>query len=189
MNVSKHRQAILIFGVVLPALFILGLAGGALKARTQINQDHNAKVADLESYESARSQVTELDAYLATQNRREEIEYWSSKLGQDFIQSLTENLNRILAKYEPDVLKLTAMGQASGSSTFGTQVENPSSRIQLSFEGGFKPMQLLLAELETEMPQLVLESINVGIIPAKNEMETGSLSFGLVYLCWEKPRG
>lgn len=188
MNVTKHRQAILIFGVVLPTLFILGLAGGALKARTQINQDYHAKVTNLESHESARVQVIELDAYLSTQHRREEIEYWNSKLGQDFIQSLTENLNRILSKYEPDVLTQTAMGQASGASSFGTQVENPSSRIQLSFEGGFKPMQLLLAELESEMPHLVLESINIVPIAPKNETETGRLGFTVIYLCWDKPK-
>jgi len=188
MNVSKHRQAILIFGVALPAVFLLALAGAALKARAKINQDHAAKVANLESYEAAKAQVNELDAMLATDNRREKIEYWNKKLEQDFVQSFTENLNRIMAKFDPDVLNQTAMGQATGVNSYGGQIDNPSTRIQLSFEGGFKPMQLLLAELEAEMPQLVLESISIGTLPAKSEHQTGLLSFSLVYLSWEKPR-
>lgn len=189
MNLSKHRQAVLIFGVALPAIVLIGLTVAALKARAKINQDYAVKVANFEAFETARAQVTELDAFLSTNHRREEVEYWHAKLQQDFIQSLTENLNRILAKFDPDVLKQTAMGQAAGSSGFGSQVDNPSSRIQLTFEGGFKPMQMLLAELEAEMPQLVLESINVGVIGPNNESESGSLSFSLVYVSWEKPRG
>ena len=60
--------------------------------------------------------------------------------------------------------------------------------IQLSFEGGFKPMQMLLAELEREMPNLMLESISIKSEPSRAEVESGKLKFTVLYLCWEKPK-
>jgi hypothetical protein len=50
-------------------------------------------------------------------------------------------------------------------------------------------MQLLLAELEREMPQLFLESLSVSPKPAATEDDKGTLEFSIVYLCWEKAKG
>ena len=46
----------------------------------------------------------------------------------------------------------------------------------------------ILAELETEMPHLVLESISINPKPATSEGAKSTLQFGVVYLCWEKPK-
>ena len=49
-------------------------------------------------------------------------------------------------------------------------------------------MQLLMAELEEEMPQMVLEKMT--ITPKTNEKSasegTGKLNFNLTYLSWKK---
>lgn len=189
MKASKHRQAILIFGVALPFALVLGLIATTLYGRAKLNRAHTEKVANLESYQRATSQTNELEAMLSLDDRREKVAYWNSKLDQDFIQTLTQNLNTILAKYDESVLKQTEMSQVSGgAASIGGKTENPHSRIQLSFEGGFKPMQLLLAELETEMPQLILEDLAIRSTPAASEGSTGQLHFAVTYLCWEKPK-
>jgi hypothetical protein len=145
-------------------------------------------VQTLERFRTAESQVKELEAFLTTENRREKTAYWTSKLEKDVVESLTENLDKILAKYDPEVLRQTEMGQATGASAIGAKSKHPHTRMQLSFEGGFKPMQLLLAELETEMPHLVLESVAITPRPAVSETDKSSLQFRVVYLCWEKPK-
>lgn len=188
MKVSPHRQAIIIFGVVIPVVFIGALLGATFYGKGKISHLHNEKVAQLERYQTAEVQANQLEATMSADNRREKMAYWNSKLEQDFIQSLTSNLNTILAKFEPEVLTRTEMGQAKGAGLIATRTENPHVRIQMSFEGGFKPMQLLLAELEAEMPQLVLESLTISPVPAKSERDTGKLKFGVVYLGWEKPK-
>tara|TARA_R110002096_G_scaffold238140_8_gene429599 strand:+ start:1119 stop:1688 length:570 start_codon:yes stop_codon:yes gene_type:complete len=188
MKNSPHQKAILIFGVIIPFVLILTLIGGTLYGRGKLTANHTEKVANFERYQTARTQANGLEATMGTGSKREKVEYWNSKINQDFIQSLTDNLNSILSKYDSSVLRQTAMGQASGSGSIGTSNENPSSRIQLSFEGGFKPMQLLMAELETEMPHILLESLAVTSSPARSESEGGTLTFQVVYLCWENPK-
>ena len=188
MNASHHRQAIVIFGVVIPFALIIALVVGTFVGRGKLAAHHEQKVANLEKYEQAKSEVNQLEAFLSKEDRRDKMSYWNSKLEKDFIQALTENLDRILAKYDDSVLRRTEMGQATGNGSIGGSTDNPHSRIQLTFEGGFKPMQLLLAELETEMPHLVLENLSVRAQPAKAEGEESTLQFSLVYLCWDKPK-
>lgn len=188
MTVSPHRQSIVVFGVILPLFVILVIAMVTFLGHTNLKRDFEVKIGALERYETAKAQVQELETMLTTEDRREKIIYWNSKLEQDVVQSLTQNLDKILAKYDSDTLRQTEMGQASGASTIGTKSNQPHSRMQLSFEGSFKPMQLLLAELENEMPHLVLESISIRSLPAATPEDKGVLQFGIVYLCWEKPK-
>lgn len=188
MKTSPHRQSILVFGIIAPLVLILGISIATFVGHSKLKRNFQQKVEVLASYESAKSQVTELEAFLNIEGRREKAAYWNSKLEKDVVQSLSENLEKILSKYDTEVLRQTEMGQATGFGAIGPKSSHPYTRMQLSFEGGFKPMQLLLAELETEMPQLVLESISITPRPATSEAEKGALQFSVVYLCWEKPK-
>jgi hypothetical protein len=188
MKSSPHRQAIVVFGIALPIFFITAVALATFVGHSKLKTSFETKVTALERFKTAQTQVHELEAFLTTENRREKAAYWNSKVEQDVVESLTKNLDTILAKYDTEVLRQTEMGQATGAGSLGVKSKHPHSRMQLSFEGGFKPMQLLLAELETEMPHLVLESLSINPKPATSEGGKSSLQFGVVYLCWEKPK-
>ncbi len=188
MNSTHHTQAISIFGVALPSIVVVGLLAGTLYGRGKVRSEFDRKTSTYETYHEAKLQATELEAYLTKDSRREKVIYWNEKLEQDFIQSLTGNLEKILDNYDSTVLRQTELSKAQGAGSIAARTENPFSRIQLSFEGGFKPMQMALAELEREMPHLFLESLSIRPNLASAEGETGSLSFNIIYMCWEKPK-
>ncbi|MCG8601343.1 MAG: type II secretion system protein M [Verrucomicrobiales bacterium] len=185
---NPHRQSIVIFSVAIPAILVVGMLLAVLVGRGKLHANHEEKVSNFKAYQTASTQVEELEALLSLDERREKIEYWNEKLDQDFIQSISGHLSTILARYDDNVLKQTEMKKTEGSTGIGSKSENPFSAIQLRFEGGFKPMQLLMAELEREMPQLVLDSISIKANPAQKDGDQGSLSFSIVYFCWEKPK-
>lgn len=186
MKLSPHRQAIAIFSIGIPAIFTIGLLAAIFVGRGKLHASHQEKTSNFESYKTASQQVQEFDAMLSLDERREKIEYWNAKLDQDFIQAISGHLSEILEKYDDNVLKQTEMRKAETSAGIGNEVSNPYSTIQLKFEGGFKPMQLLLAELEERMPQLVLETLTIKPNPAKKQGDQGNLAFHVVYFCWEK---
>jgi Sec-independent protein translocase protein TatA len=188
MKLSHHRQAIVVFGIVAPAFLLIAVSVATFIGSSKLSTSFETKVQTLDRFRTAETQVKDLEAFLTTENRREKTAYWTSKLEKDVVESLTENLDKILAKYDSEVLRQTEMGQASGASGLGAKSKHPHSRMQLSFEGGYKPMQLLLAELETEMPHLILESLAVTPRPAVSESDKSTLQFRVVYLCWEKPK-
>ncbi|MDF1861846.1 MAG: GspMb/PilO family protein [Verrucomicrobiales bacterium] len=188
MKVSPHRQAITIFSVVIPCILIIGLLVAILHGRGKLHASHAEKESNFKAYQSASTQVRELEAMLSLDDRRAKIEYWNAKLDQDFIQAISSHLNEILARYDDSVLRQTEMKKAQKSTSIGSRTNNPHSMIELSFEGGFKPMQLLLAELEREMPNLMLESISVKSNPARTDDDEGKLNFTVLYLCWEKAK-
>lgn len=183
---SKHREAILFFGIIIPAILLGILLGGTLYSRGKITKEYQVKTEALEKYARAKKVANEFEAKLSLNNRRGKMAYWNSKLEEDFIQSMAQNLNKILAKYDSDLLQQTQMGQADGGGSFSGTVKSPLSRIEMTFKGSFKPMQLLLAEIEDEMPHLILE--NLSISPnLGSEGSSGTLVFNVTYAHWEKP--
>lgn len=188
MKKSPHTIAITIYGVALPFVAVIALLGGTLYGRGKLQSAHSERQSVYDKHVEAKQQVQELDAYLTMDSRREKVLYWNEKLEQDFITTLSANLDKILTNYDTSVLRQTALTQAQGAGQIAARTDNPHSRIQLSFEGGFKPMQMLLAELEAEMPHLILERVAIQPKYASTEAEKGFLSFTLTYLCWEKPK-
>ena len=188
MKISPHRQAIAIFSIVIPSILIIGLLIGILHGRGKLQASHAKKEEAFQTYQAAKSSVTELEAFLSLDNRREKVTYWNKKLNQDFIQEISGRLNEILAKYDDSVLKQTEMKKAQKSALMGNNAKHPHSVIELSFQGGFKPMQMLMAELERDMPNLMLESITISPDPASADGETDKLNFKVNYLCWENPK-
>lgn len=188
MTLSPHRQAILIFGIAIPLALIIAVSFVTYLGHTKLQESFQTKAESLLRYEAIQAQVAEEEAFLSKDKRRDKAAYWKSKLEQDVIESFSKNLDTILAKYDPKILRQTEMGQAAGVDSIGSNAKHPNTRMLLGFEGGFKPMQLLLAELESEMPQLVLESISITPKSVTPGEETGALTFSVVYLCWEKAK-
>lgn len=185
---SKHRQAILIFSFAIPVVIAAILFGGAFYGRGKLAAVYQEKQDRFEEYQRAETATKALEAELAVEGRKEKIAYWNEKMDQDFVPALSGTIDRILKKYNEEVLRQTSMSQLPGGSTITKARRDSYNLVSLGFEGGFKPMQLLMAELEQEMPQLVLEKLDVTPLVNDNTAAegTGKLSFNLTYLSWKK---
>ncbi len=185
---SKHRQAILIFSVGIPLLIAAIVFGAAFYGRSQLHAVYKAKQDAFEEHKRAESATRELEAELSVEGRKEKIAYWTEKLDQDFVPTISTTIDEILKDYDEEVLRQTSMSQLPGDSAIAKSKRDTYDLVSLGFEGGFKPMQLLMAELEEEMPQLVLEKLSV--TPLTNEKTategTAKLNFNLTYLSWKK---
>jgi len=185
---SKHTQAILIFSIAIPLLIAAIVFGTAFYGRGKLTSVYQEKHDRFEKFRFAEMATRDLEAELAVEGRKEKIAYWNGKLDQDFVPTLSDTIDRIVKKYDEEVLRHTSMSQLPGNSSISKTSRSAYNLVNLGFEGGFKPMQLLMAELEEEMPQMVLEKM--AITPMTNEKSaaegTGKLNFNLTYLSWKK---
>jgi len=184
---SKHTQAILIFSVAIPLLIAAIIFGTAFYGRGKLTTVYQERQDRFEKFQYAETATRELEAELAVEGRKEKIAYWNAKLDQDFVPTLSDTIDRILRKYDEEVLRQTSMSQLPGGSSISKTKRTAYNLVSLGFEGGFKPMQLLMAELEEEMPQMLLEKMTVTPMTNQTATEgTGKLNFNLTYLSWKK---
>ncbi|MCB1230047.1 MAG: hypothetical protein KDN19_07270 [Verrucomicrobiae bacterium] len=180
---SKHTQPILFFGLILPAIAVVALATAVLMGRSKLVAQKESKSELLETFKEASTELSTIEGEMSVEGRRDQMEYWESQLKKEFVQSLTQNLNEITEQFSEEQLIRTELSRPTARSPLAGSTDNPHSRFKLSFEGGFGPMQMALAELELRMPQLVLESLE---IKPQTSSSTGTpkLSFEATYLAW-----
>ena len=124
-------------------------------------------------------QIEVADAKL--DGRRDKMSVWEEHLNGEVVQKITRELQEIMETYSELELTQTGLGRPASRSMLGGSTENHYSRFQTSFEGGYGPMQQVMAALETQMPHLVLEEFNI-----KPSQNPGTLSFHATYLCWHE---
>ncbi len=182
---NKHTESIVVFGIVLPAFLLAGLLGGVVYARGKLYAAKTERVATYREHEQVVASLQKTEADFGT--RSENLDYWKESLSQELVQTLTANLRQAMSDYTDDQLRQTELSRPGGSSQFAAVTENKYERLSLSFEGGFAPMQRVLAELELTMPQLSLESLTVGPTNSGvgNKDSQKRLKFVATYLSWQ----
>lgn len=177
---SIYRKAILVHGLCVLGLAVLILIGGAWYGLHRVRTQRKEIQA---SAEEARRLTAELDAARSKlRGRREQMAEWNQCLRGEVAQQISRVLQEITEPYREDELRQVALGRPANRSTIAGSTENSYSRFEMVFEGGYEPMQEVLAKLETRMPNLVLEELLVE--PTRN---AAVLNFRIVFTCWSCP--
>ncbi|MDF2375899.1 MAG: hypothetical protein P1U81_06630 [Verrucomicrobiales bacterium] len=185
---NRHRQAILVHGYAVPAALAVLLLGVIFYVRSQVSEEMEKRELAREELRMVKAQVSLLEEFMGSGERRGDLTTWEELGREDFFHKFTQLIDRTLSEFPPGSLRRTAMGQAPVGGAVTGPTNLPHSRIALTFEGYFQEMQTLLATFESEMPALMLESLEVtrgGV-----EASTGGgpyLIFRIVYLHWDAP--
>ena len=113
------------------------------------------------------------------------MEYWDENLKSGFVQVMNDHVTRIMEGINPEQLRLVEIGRG-GTASLSKYTEADSSSISLTFEGGYAPMQMLMGQLETLIPQLELESLNMKPGKPTSRGRTRELTFKVIYSAWAK---
>jgi hypothetical protein len=174
---SIYRKAIAVYGLLVLFIAILFLIGGAWYGLHRVRSERREIQT---AAQEARRLESEIDAARAKlKGRKECMEVWEQCLHGEVAQNVNRVLQEVMEPYRENELKQIALGRPSSKSALAGGTENSYSRFEVVFEGSYGPMQEVLVQLETRMPNLVLEELLVE--PAKSAK---SLSFRAIFTCW-----
>jgi len=179
-----YRQAIVVFGMVIPGVLLVAALVAIWVMIGKFEANLSAKEETLKKGKQMQTQEMNLKSKLAP--RRGQMEYWNEHLEADTAQSLNENRDKIMARYDGNQLRLLSSRSSSSRGGFGDGLEARANLFDLTFEGGYGPMQKTLAELEALMPQLVLERLKITPGTHTGQGYQRSLKFEVTYMAWSK---
>ena len=182
---NRYRTSIVFFGGLLPFIGLAIVGGLLLYGRGKLHAKGEAKEALFSTYQESAGKAANVEEELAIEGRAEQMAYWDEQLQKEFVQSLTQNLNEITSQFSEEQLVRTEFSRPGAGSALASRTTNPHTRFNLSFEGGFGPMQTVLTELEVRMPQLVVEALQVKPVTDPGPKSKGRLRFDVTYLAWQ----
>ena len=176
---SLYRQPIILFGIVLPILVGAAVVGVSSVLKSQVVDSFNTKEKDAKNALMGVAAAREVEAQV--NSHRPQMARWNVQLGLETKSLVNKNLKEI-AEHLPSKEIIFGGGDPSvAKAGFGSVSAQNSSQVSISFRSTFRTMQLALLELETRMPQLQLQELN--ILP--NPSQSSLLNFQVNYTAWE----
>ncbi len=178
-----YTKPIVIFGLAIPGVVLLLFILVMLSSVNNLKLKRQEKEAAFTAYQTTINSQKLIEKKLAT--RIGEMEYWDENLKRGFVQVMNDRVTAIMEGFKPNQLRLVEIGRG-GRGSLSKDGEAQSAAIMLTFEGGFGPMQALMGELETLIPQLELDSMDIGAGRPTGIRKEKELTFKIVYSAWSK---
>ena len=174
-----YTKSVVIFGMVLPIIPLVVLAGIALYKTAEIESTYEAKQTEQMKAQLINQQTQVLMRRLAKD--QDKLARWEAMLANETRRSYLQRWKKVEKQFkarefiqELPVWKNTSLG-------LGSQVRQSSSQVEMSFDATFRAMQTALIEMETNLPQMQLDSMQM--TPSKNG---GTMNFKTTYTLWTK---
>lgn len=175
-----YRQPIILFGIVIPLILSLAVVGIGYVAKSKMTESFAEKRRNFLAHQQARSQSVALDQQV--KSRRDDLKRWNENLAQETASAIGVHLRSISEKLPNKEIQQTAFDPSNSSTGFGSASAQNASSIRIAFRGTFATLQKAFLELETRMPQLILE--DMAIEPASNSPHL--ITTQVTYTAWEK---
>lgn len=173
--IINYRQSILVFGLALPLLIIALLMGGALYVKGQFNQTYEKKLRLHAQGKQLERQIGKVKKELAKSDQ--DAKMWAEIYAAHDRRSYTLQWKEIGSQFRPKEFQFQSPTWKSQSAGLGKTGQ--AEQVSMNFEATFLAMQTALLEMETRMPQLQLDSMQMA--PNSNG-ET--LNINTTYTIW-----
>lgn len=174
-----YRQAIIIFGAVIPVLFAVGLVAIGFVLKSKADKTYEAKKASYAKSNTESAMAANILQQISP--KRAHLERWNEKLSAETASVIGINLREISEKLPNKEIQQTAFDPSSNSSGMGKASAQNASSVRMGFRGTYRTLQKAFLELETRMPNLVLEEISME--PANTSAYL--LKLQIIYTAWQ----
>lgn len=176
---NLYRQAIILFGFVVPIVVAAAVIGSALTVKNSITASFNEKCRHFDGFEKNKRDALALEAELS--KKRDHIAYWEDLVGKETASAVSSTLRSIEKELPGKEFQLTGQQFPPARTGFASVSGQDSAQVRLVFRATYRSMQRALLELETRMPQLQLQEFRMD--PSSN---SNSLNFDLNYTAWQQ---
>ncbi len=184
---SAYTSAILRYGVVAPTLVNALLLAGALFGSNHLAALRTAKEARYQEYVARSAAVKKMEEEVAP--KRPRFEDHRMLLKTDPARLFSQVLDGLLPKYKSFELERTSMLFPLERGRVGRNLETAATRIKTTYEGGLGPMQEALLQIETLMPQAMLEELKITRKADPLQARPDHLDFEMTHICWKSGEG
>jgi hypothetical protein len=180
---SFYTAAIVRYGIAAPLILngmLCGFVGFAIK---RLERQIDNRKAAYALYEQKQGALRKLESEVTP--LRPDHQDHQAILRSDPARLFSQILDTSLPKYRRIELERSSLVFLQDKGTIGRSLNSPCSRIKSTFEGGLGPMQEVLLQLESLMPQAILEEIKIS--RKENALIEGGehLTFDITHFCWK----
>ena len=178
---SNYLQPILRYGLITPLLFNGVLLGVVAVGIAKLDQTRRVKEEKYNQELQRKAAITSIEMKIAP--NRKVFADQKQILQSDSSQTFSRTLDTMLPKYKSIELERMGMVFLLEKGKLNRPVLAEATRVRSGLEGGMGPMQEALLQVESLMPQAVLEELKItrksDLVAERRER----LAFDMTHIC------
>lgn len=178
MNIN-YKKSVLIFGLLIPLLFISALTVVVLMKASDIAKTYQAKDSVMKTNKMIKLQNQNLSK--KAEEQKEMLLAWDAMLSSDSRRSFLEDWKKVSKQFNTKEFRQELPIWNNKSLGLGMSVSQPASQVTINFDASYRAMQIAMMEMETKLPQMQLDTMEIK--PSENK---GILSFKTTFTIWRK---
>lgn len=157
---SRYKIGVIAFGVVLPLLAVLVLVGVMISQKKRIDKEYAARQLIYTQNKNTEMQTKAIAAQLKSYQERSN--QWDKLLDDSNVGTVTGILKEVSDTFAGSkTFKQDNFAFVNQKTGIGAASQQPSLSFTLAFSGTFSALQESLLNLETRMPNLNLNSLEL----------------------------
>jgi hypothetical protein len=154
-----YRQPITVFGLMLPVVVMLILVTAVLTYTSSVKSQYTVKKKKFDTSQTAKRKLAALRNEVG--EHRPKMVVWDEMLRKETRGTFLEHWKRSAEDFTGKELTKSSRSWINYSEGLGKGVSQPSSQVVMSFIGTYRAMQLALMRLETTLPTMQLDSLDI----------------------------
>ena len=176
---SYYKNAVTVFGLVLPLVVIGVLAGACLFGVARVNKKYSKAKAVYQQAQAQERQMSQMQKKVAQNGTH--LKKWEEMMDRETRGSFAAHWEEAGKKFTSRDFQKAPHHWINQSEGLGQNIKQPTSQVEMKFTGTYRAMQLTLMEVESKLPQLQLDRLTV--VPDNSSTK---LNFTATFTVWTK---
>ncbi len=172
-----YKQSVTVFGIAVPCLFMVLIAGVALYMSSSTSTEYKKKKKAYDKAQVAMKQTMQLQGEV--QETGEYLKEWDHMLNTETRGTFLEHWKTAEKKFSGKELTKTSHNWVNYSEGLGKGITQPASQVNMSFSATYRAMQLAMLEMETKLPNMQLDSLSM-----TPDSSGDSINFETTFTVW-----
>ncbi|MBK1854445.1 hypothetical protein JO972_05720 [Verrucomicrobiaceae bacterium 5K15] len=174
---SYYKNPVAVFGLMLPLLGFAVLAAGAFYGSSTINKKFKKKKRVYDRAQVAERAMLQLQAKVGQNGPA--LKRWEELMSTETRSTFVDHWKEAEGKLKGTEFTRAQHNWINYSEGLGKGVAQPASQVEMNFAATYRAMQIALLEIESELPQLQLDSLTMS--PGATG---GKLNFKTTFTVW-----
>lgn len=177
MMEQDFKKSVAVFGLAIPMMVVALCVIALLVGKSKVNKSYQAKSQSYQKSQLVNQKMTMLKEKVAQESKV--LDSWEVMLAAESRRSFTQHWKQVGQAFKSKEFQLELPSWKNKSSGLGSQVSQPASQVSMTFDATFRAMQIALMEMETRLPQMQLDSIQL-----KSGSDGETLNFKTQFTVW-----
>jgi len=174
-----YKKSVAVFGLAIPMFVLLALIVAVFVAKSHVSSTYQRRV---QSHQQAKNLVRRIiQSEKEVESQKALLQTWNTMITSETRRSFLQHWKDAGKFYKPKEFQMDLPSWSNESSGLGKGGSQSAVQVTMNFDGSYRAMQTALMKVETRLPQMQLDEMEM-----RPNKDGRTMNFKTTHTIWTK---